>query len=648
MPQRAIGYEVPIKGRGNNRQRHAVARAKELLNSGKRFRKDIREEKWVQAEKQYDGRHWDMVKKPEDHDLVVVNMSFSTVNTIVPYMTGSDPHFMVQPYGDGATARNAALQQAFLNRQWRSQAVQGQNELETSAVDFIINGDGYMKVGYTINEKRVGGPDRSYAEVAELWVAQVDPWDVWIDPTSQGIHNARWVAHRIRMTREELAASGYSNVDDENVQYGSFHRLESDETGNDTRNRTGIREAYDGTEYAVLYEFHDRVRNETFIFTMEGTAPLVFLEDVPACPIVQMGNYRLPGTPYHMGELEQLWGLQQELNKTRSQMITHRARNVQKFGARKGILKADAKAALRSGTVNEVVEVDSDEPLENIVRPFPVSNLSADVYNVSDIMMSDIYEISGINEYLRGSPPDIRRTATEATIIEGASNIKSQFKLKQVERAARKVGELLLWFAADIFPETDYDEVQLYLTGRDAEAVGRVANEDEMVDELGEPVLPGQDLVMTPTPDMWDGEYEVFVEQHSTEMRNPVMREQKYRQITMDLINVQPALQQQGIQLDLRRLVTMWLEAAGVDDVDSLFLEQPAQLEPGQVNMDIRADDDVNPELLAGLLEQMGMGGGEDVPPPADIGGGAPDEVPPDVSMGAFTSENTGQLPPQF
>jgi hypothetical protein len=273
------------------------------------------------------------------------------------------------------------------------------------------------------------------------------------------------------------------------------------------------------------------------------------------------------------------------------------------------------------------------------------------VYNVSDLMMRDIYEISGVNEYLRGATPEISRTATEATIIEGASNIKAQFKLRQVEKAARKVGELLLGFAADIFPQTDYDEVQLYLTGRDAEAVSRTVAPEDRMDAYGEPAEPGADIMMTPSPDMWEGEYEVFVEQSSTELRNPVLKEQKYRAITMDLIGIAPMLAEQGTMLDMRKLVTIWLEAAGIEDVDGLFSQAgPPALDPGELNVDVRADDDIGPELLEQLLgvASPGLETGE---APADaILPGGPDtlEAPPDVSMGPFDETNTGILPTSY
>lgn len=633
MPNRAAGYPLAIRARGNKKQREKVKQARLRLQAGQKYRSLVREDIWLQSERQYEGHHW-----PDglNLDQITVNMSFSTVNVIVPYMTGSEPNFLVVPFGHGASPENAAIQQAFLNRIWRGPAVNGQEELESSAVDFIILGDGYMKVGYDITEQRVDSEDATYAELAELWVKRVSPWDIWIDPTADGIHNAKWVCHRIRMSREEVANSGYSNIDEDNVTYGNFHRLhEEDKEGN----RNYIRESMDGMDYAIIYEYYDLIEKVKVVFAEGGDAPLQYVEDVPVCPIAQMGNYRIPSCPYHMGDLEQLWEIQQELNKTRSQMIQHRARNVQKYFAREGQLGADAVTALKSPIVNEVVWVKGDQPLDSLVAPSQVPALTADVYNVSEIMQRDIYEISGVNEYLRGAAPNIRRTATEATIIEGASNVKSQFKLRQAEKTARKVGTLLLGFAADVYPQTDYEEMQLYLTGRDAELVLRNTPEDRRVDQFGEPIDMNQgsfDAVINPAPEIWIGTYEVLVEQSSTELRNPVMREQKYRGIVMDLLNATPVLAQQGVILDIKKLLMLWFEAAGIDDVDSLFAPTPAPSVDPRVNVQLEGELDESGigGILSGLdpaiFEGLGGFGGEE--------GGVP--------LDAIGPENSGILEP--
>lgn len=626
MPNRAVGYPVEIRGKGTKKHQEWVRQSKMRLKAGKAYRSQNREQYWAQSEDQYMGDHWDEIESAETlSDLIVVNMSFSTANTIVPYMTGSEPNFLVLPLGEGADPRNAAIQQSFLNRIWRAE-LEGQDELEAAAHDFVTYGDGYLKGGYEMVEKRTDLG--AYSTTAKLWVKKVSPWDVWIEPYADGTHNARWVAHRLRLTRPEVEAMFSKNLD--SVNYSKYETVDPDEHGSN-RTRDMI---LDETEYAEIYEFYDMVEGYCVTFAESGDVPLKVVEDVPVLPIVQMGNYRIPNSPYHMGELEQLWDIQQELNKARTQMTVHRARNAQKFLAQKGTIDPDAREALKSQVVNEVVEVDTNgAPLDNIISPAQVPGLSADVYNVSEILERDIYEISGVSEYLRGGTPTVRRTATEATIIEGASNVKSQFKLRQVEKAARRLGTLLLGFAADVYPKTDYDELQLYLTGRDAELVARNSSPEDLVDDFGNQLDPRdvQSAVFSPRPEIWTGTYEVLVEQASTELRSPALREQKYRGIVMDLIQAVPLLQNMGVFLDLRKLLILWFEAAGIDDVEGLFMGPRPQVgpEPGRVDTDLYGD--LADPAVQGILGQLtGL--------PNLNAEGAPEDV--------ISPDNSGILPP--
>lgn len=595
---RTAGYPKALTKSVSKTILQEVADAKVKLEHGKQFRRATREQIWQQSERQYAGDHF-QANVDDGNDHVIVNMSFSTVNTIVPYMTGSDPEFLVEPFSGDATVRNAAIQAALLNRTWRSAKVRAQDEMETIAVDFIIIGDGYGKAGYTIAEQRVAND--AYEDVASLWVERVSPWDIWIDPTADGIHNARWVVQRLRITRAELEADkAYKNTHEGNVSYGV--QVESDSDRAD--NRAFRQEVFDGSEFATLYEFHDLVKKTTIVFS-DGDLPLKYVEDVGECPIVQMGNYRIPGSPYHMGELEQIFPLQMELNFARSQMATHRRRGAQKYAYRKNALSEDALKALTSSTVNAAVEVEDERNLQDVIQPIQVSNLSGDVYNVSAIMQEDIYEISGINEYLRGGSPTIRKTATEASIIEGASNIKSQFKLRQIEKAARRLGQLLLGFAKDVFPQTKFEETTLFLTGREAE---RVAVRDDETDfgALGLDPRAVREARVEPTADIWIGEYEVSVTQSSTELRNPVIREQKYKGIFNEMVAAFPTLQAAGVIPNFKRILELWFEAAGVDDIDAMFAEAPA---PPPLEADPEAD------AAGGLLGQLpGLPGEPQIP----------------------------------
>ena len=89
MP-RWVGYPSKIRRNPARKYKDAVADAKTKLRMGQAYRAQEREGLWEQSEEQYKGNHWNINGTPDDtSDLIVVNISFSTVNVIQPYMTGS-------------------------------------------------------------------------------------------------------------------------------------------------------------------------------------------------------------------------------------------------------------------------------------------------------------------------------------------------------------------------------------------------------------------------------------------------------------------------------------------------------------------------------------------------------------------------------
>jgi hypothetical protein len=598
-----------------------LVRARELTSAAKAYRRTKREQAWDRSEKQWSGDR--QVGGDElsagNHDRVNVNVSFSTINTILPYVTGSDPSFVVEPYGGAATVEAGRQLQALLNRLWRSNRLAGNRHLRRAAWDFLVLGDGYLKVSYTLDEV-IKAKSAETATVANLWVDRLDPRDVWIDPSADGTHNARYLIVRLFRSVQQLQEDKrYSNTrgleaNDDRIMEATSDRREQVALGAPTSDPAD--------KIVSIYEFYDIPNRKMVVYTEQSDLPLQVVDEID-CPIVQVANHIIPNSPYHMGELEQIDSLQDEINKTRTQMVEHRRRNAQKWLVRKGDLTDEAKSALQSQDVNSVVEVAGDRSLEDMVAPLMVPNLTADSYAIDQLIKADVYEITGVNEYLRGGEQSIRRTATEATILEGVTNVKTTAKLRVIENAARQVGQLLLDIASAVYPLTDADEMAMILTGRDAQALAGSA------DPPADPnmVMGGR---LIPTPDIFDGTYEVFVEQGSTELRNPVVAEQKYKEMFLTLSQAIPTLMQMGVQVNLRKVIELWLEAAGVDDVDAILSSSPPV--PGQPPT---GPGDLGAQLMAG------MGGAG---PPQGMGMPNLGAAQPPVALPA--PDNSGMLPP--
>jgi len=571
MPN-ATGYPREKK-LGSAKLKDFTKRAKELLAEGKSYRQS-RESSWQRAEALYTGDHWDGNTSAIENDLIVVNYAGSTINTIIPFVSANPPQFRVDPLGGEATVAKAREQTAWLNRWWRSNDVDGNAVLREVLFDYLVYGNGIFFPTYELRTEE--DPESAFADktTAEMRMERVDVWDVWID------RNRRWVIRRFQISVEELKSdSRYHGTANLTQSTDYDDRRPGDE-------RSTRATSHERDQLVDVYELYDLIDDTLLVFTDQLEQPLRYVEGLKF-PLVIMGNYKIPNSPYSMGELEQIEGLQQELNKARSQMVTHRRRNVQKFATRKGALDPAAKTALRSEIVNDTVEIDDrGQDMKDLIFPLQVPLLSPDAYNSYEISKNDMFEITGVSEYLRGSAPSGRRTATEASIIEGSNNVKTAQKMAAVEDALQKAGQLIIEIAREVFPLTDEDEVGgMIITGHDAQGLAAAGAVDGVDPERANEVTAAKIDPAANEGEMWTGTYQVFVEAASTELRDPVLREQKFRLLFQDVLAALPVLQAQGINPDLRKMLELWFEAAGVEDFEAIFgTAAPPQRTPEQLS----------------------------------------------------------------
>lgn len=595
------------------------------LELGRSYRQKMREDHWRTAYEQYMGLgRWAYTPDDPTADLVNINVSFSTISTIVPFVADENPKFLLSPESGDASPEYAQVLETFTNRLWQSKDVEGQVYVSEATFDYLLYGDGWLKVCYEIKDQPTYSADgqdvsNERIQVANFYVERPSPWDIWIDPYSDGLHNARWIAQRIVLPAKVLQ---------EDKRYVLTKDIEEGQVDDNYMSQEDRDRLDDTRGYVTIYEFYDLEEEWMLSFVAGGQRAIRYIEHVK-CPIVQLHNYRIPNSPYHMGDLEMISWLQDELNKTRSQMITHRRRNVSKWLYREGAVDEDGLEALKSGRINDAVPVKSAEPFDYLVTQVVASPLQADVYQMDAAIRQDINEITGVNEYLRGMPQGISRTATEASILEGATNIRTRHKLLQIERASQQAGQLLVDIIQEVLPLTAYEEMSMYVTGREADKLSRAQG-----------MAPGQDAVVTPTPELFVGSYRVEVERGSTELRNPQIKSQKMRDMVSMMLSATPILMQLGIPFNMQAMLELWFEAEGIEDVDALFEMGEDQGAMAQVLM---------MQQMQGL---MGQGGGASgVPTDGQVAGGktppgapSPQTAVPPSDM--VDSGNSGMLPP--
>ena len=589
--------------------------------------------------KQYDGM--------TSNDRLVVNLAFATKNVIAPSVAINNPRFTVNARKP-ESAPMAVIVEEVLNYMWRCHKYQ--DEIRLAVDDWIVCGHGWVKTGYKFTKepasKKTGdvdeentldpGDEEGVDDRAPMpgnvetemivtddrpFVERISVFDMFCDPDARHPKEMRWIAQRTwRALQDVKVDSRYAPAARRAVSASSWSRWDSDDgDGRDGWDKPDV----GAVSYCEVIEFYDLKRRVVATFAMDGDQAedgenstagqggfLIKPEPIPygfGAPFCMLRNYEVPDNFYPMGELESIESLQLELNETRNQMLNHRKRFARKWIYARDVFDEEGVRALESDVDNTMIPIMGDSNPANYIAPLPSIGTPPDFYNQSQLIEEDINTVSGISDYQRGQPEgNIRRTATEAAMIQDAANARARDKLSKVESFLSEVGERIVLL------------MQQFLTG---EHVARITS------------VAGRAWVNYDA-DYLQGSYDFEVEGGSTEPRNEVFRRQSALQLVdamapfVEIGVVDPAglaryVLQYGFQIkDVSQIMAQPQDQMAIDPATG----QPIPgLPPGGPPT---GDPNAVPADLAGQgppIEQMPMGGPQ-IPPElmAQMGGGIP------------------------
>lgn len=490
---------------------------------------------WKKLIDLYRGRHFLESSLSDGEDRIAVNICFATINVIAPSVAVNYPKLEV--YARKSTDDGkASILETVLNYWWQHYKIQ--REMNLAVRDFLIVGHGWLKVGWRYVEQlkqleeheltetanvegdstKVVPEDQSTPtgedpesastegspeyEVAEdrPFVERVSPFDVFVDPEAKTLASAKWVAQKIVKPLEEVRQ-------DERYRLKGRKALEADGTLNPNWLEEGG-EPNDDIRRVTIFEFYDLVLGTMSVFPHHGTEFL--LDPIPmpysfGHPFVMLRNYEVPDEFYPMGDIEALEPLQMELDKTRSMMMNQRKKFNRKFLYNPEAFDQSGTNLLKSDVDNVMVPIlNGNIPLNEAVIPLAQVPVDPGLYQYSQDTEANMDRVSGVTEYQQGAVPEIRRTATEASMIQDAANARSADKIAQVELLIAEVGERVVQLA------------QQFLT-EDQEA--------RIVGKNGYPIwIPfGRDAIQ--------GEYDFSVEAGSTQPHNESYRKNQALQL---------------------------------------------------------------------------------------------------------------------
>jgi hypothetical protein len=437
------------------------------LRQSQRWRAtDDRDNLWERMVNLYRGKHY---KTSSKEDRMLVNQAFATKNVIAPSVAINNPKFTVNARMPEA-ASQAIITEQVLNYLWRTHKYQ--DEFRLAVDDFLVIGHGWLKVGYKACKPKeivklpdsVDGSDEdegvdshdetvvqsesintAYSADDRPFIERISPLDIYVDPDARHPKELTWIAQRVRRQTADVVVDKRYNAT-QRVKVAS--KMNVQRIDDETRSVDGV-PTDSSVSYVDIWEFYDIRKGTVSTFCAEQEDGfLIAPAPIPYAfghPFVMLRNYEVSDTFYPMGELEAIEELQHELNATRTQMMNHRKRYQRKTLYDKDAFDAAGIAALRSDEDNTLVPVNmsdaNTDTLANVIGPMPQMGTPPDFYNQSDIISNDINNVSGVSDYMRGAQAEIRRTATEAAMIQDAQNARAADKLSRIESTLSQLGQ---------------------------------------------------------------------------------------------------------------------------------------------------------------------------------------------------------------
>src|SRR5690606_4945367 len=130
---------------------------------------------------------------------------------------------------------------------------------------------------------------------------------------------------------------------------------------------------------------------------------------------------------YGIGEIEPIEHLQHELNTIRNMRMDNINLIINRMWTVKN--SADISPEELISRPGGVIHVQNHDD----IQPIKLDNVAAESYKEDELIRRDIDLATGVNDYVRGTNPDRRETATTASVLSTASNERIKLKATLLE-----------------------------------------------------------------------------------------------------------------------------------------------------------------------------------------------------------------------
>ncbi len=500
-----------------------------------KWAKDVKKdhvELWQRMLSYYRNKYYDVddLTKLVDHK-ARVNYVFSTVRTIIPAVYFQNPYIMVQPRRMPEDSAGAHKLELAINYYMRELDLKYQ--FRANVLDVLLFGTSVIKIGYSaemdeldefpedpelqgpmieeaiIHDNRISTSFNEFIRKESPFAFRISPCDFVIDPDARTINEAAWCAHRTIQHLDIVRKNKWFHNTD-GIHASSVVDADKYLSGSDSEDRKdqsdGAKEDFDRV---VIWEIWDK-KSETVIWKTED-------ENENALRVESWPDlYQMDGFPFEVLQFEEdperFWCIPMVaqiedqvrcINEITSKQIDHIRRFNRKYEVTERFASnAENLEGLKNpadGAIFKVTQIGAD------VAPLTDAPLSPDIYQSLGEQRSELYEISGVSDYIRGQSSK-SKTATESAIIAQNFNIRVLEKVDLLEDFVARVARKMIQVIKQYTPENQMVAITGRTGNREAAWLDHesVQAEVDIVVEAGSTQAPNKEVMKKQSLDLYN------------------------------------------------------------------------------------------------------------------------------------------------
>lgn len=372
-------------------------------------------------------------------DIIPVNLIHAFGKAITPKVYARNPRITLRP--NNPRIPWVKLKAAETTVNWYIRKLNTKGEIKRMVADNYINGVGICFFGYDGEFgyrpdhaspllEGSGTTDRFASDMNYIeynknifpgspWMLRERPLDTIVPFGATSISTAPWIAHRTIRLVSDVKLDGRYLPNKKDVK--ANRQIQAEGSFDDPI----YKEMMDTDEYVELWEIRDYKTRMIYVISFTHDKFLVKeidelqFNDLPAAEMIfnpdSTSFWGIPDARIIMPQ-------QDELNEIRTQARAHRAAATIKAIVPLNALSPESKKKFLSGEVMPIVEVNVDDVRKSILLLQP--HVPMDFGVLSTQVMQDVREMIGMGPNQASTYSPGRKTATEATIVQVASELR--------------------------------------------------------------------------------------------------------------------------------------------------------------------------------------------------------------------------------